>query len=109
MIADEGVEQELVGPVAATGWPTKGPDVVGDRAPDPRALILLHECHRRAGAPFVDPERRVRRRWIVEDRSHSPVETLANFRRQKKRRVAVGKAECPVVAKLLWGQRFHRE
>ena len=82
---------------------------VGDRAPDPWAFILLHKCCRRAGAPFVDPERRARRRRIVEDRSRSPVETLAMLRRQKKRRVAVGKTERPVIAKLLWGQRFRRE
>src|ERR1700731_3447196 len=109
MIADEGIEEELVGPVAAGGWAAKGPDVVHDRAEHPWVLILMHECRRRARAPFVDPERRVRCRWIIEDGPDTPIKTLAMLRRHKKRRISVGKPECPMVAKLLWRQRFHRK
>src|ERR1700719_4739480 len=41
MIADDGVEQKLVGPVAAAGWAAKGPDVVDDGAEHPRAFVLF--------------------------------------------------------------------
>src|SRR5271170_6898555 len=74
MIVDDGIEEELVGPVTACGWAAKGPDIVDDGAEVPRALILVQKCYRRTRAPFVDAERRIRRRWIIEDRPRPPIE-----------------------------------
>src|SRR5580700_10302222 len=76
MIVDDGIEEKLVGPVAAMGWAAERPD-------------------------FVDPERRVRRRRIIKNRPCAPIETLAMLRRQKERRIAVGKPERPVLAEFL--------
>src|SRR6202035_3190787 len=109
MIAHDGVHQKLVGPVAAAWWSAEGPDVVDDRAQHPRAFILLYECRRRAGAPFVDADRQVRRRGIIEQRPDTPVETLAVLRRQKECYITIGEPRGPVLAEFFRRLRFTRE
>ncbi len=55
MVADDRVQQKLVGPVAAAGRPAIGPDVVDDGAEHPRALVLVHKCRRRAEPHLLTP------------------------------------------------------
>src|SRR5215472_4395537 len=74
MIADEGVQHELVGSVAVGGRPAERPDIVGDCAEDPWPAIPDDECHRRTRTPFIDADLRVRRGRVPKDRTHAPVE-----------------------------------
>src|SRR5271170_3927288 len=97
MIADDGVEQELVGPVAAAGRAAEGPDVVDDRAEHQRAFIRAEESYRRAGAPFIDADGRVGHRRIVQQRTHAPIETLSIAGRQEKCRVSVVETGGPMI------------
>ena len=89
MIVDEWVQKELVG----AARPAKRPDVVDDRTEHPRAIVLLYERRRRAGAPFHRAERRTPCRRIGEHRPDAPVESLAVLWRQKERRIAVTETE----------------
>src|SRR5262249_6542681 len=101
MVADEGVQQETVGSVtvARAG---EGPDVVYNGAEHQGAFVLFHESRRWARPPSVDAEHRVRSRGIVKERPRAPVETLAMFRRQEERRIAIAEAGRPLIAMLLW-------
>src|SRR5580704_9740578 len=84
MIVDEGIEKKLVGAVAAAGRSAKGPDVIDDCTEYPRAFVLFYKRRRRPGAPFVNADRRVCRRRIIENRPGTPVDPLTMLRRQKE-------------------------
>ena len=82
MIANDRIEQELVGSVAAARPAAKRPYIVGDEANYPRAFVLAYESYGWTGAPSGRAERLGRRR-IVEDWSGSPIKALTVLRRQK--------------------------